>query len=233
MNILITGANRGIGLELVRQYLTRGERVFATARQPDSAIDLHTLKEAFPDQLTMVTLDVSDDDAIQQAAQTVREHIDSLDLLINNAGINPPGQSQRFGAVESAQMLRVLHVNTVAPLMVIQAFYDLLKAAEQSIVVNVSSQMGAFDWKRGGGFYGYSPSKTALNMVTHLLGADLGGDGITAITVHPGWVQTDMGGANASLTVEESAGGMVQLIDGITSADAGKFYNWNGTPHAW
>ncbi|MEQ8672113.1 MAG: SDR family oxidoreductase [Aggregatilineales bacterium] len=233
MKIFITGANRGIGLEFVRQYLANGDTVFAAARKPDEATELNALKSVYPDTLIPVQIDLIDDATIIDAAQSVREHTDSLDVLINNAGINPPGKFQEFGALDSQGMLFMLHVNTVAPLMVVQAFIDLLKAGDNPRVVNVSSQVGSFDWKRNGGSYGYAPSKSALNMVTNLLGYDLKPMGITAITTHPGWVQTDMGGPNASLTPEESVSGLITLIDGLTTSDAGKFYKWNGEQHEW
>ncbi len=234
MNIFITGANRGIGLEFVRQFLERGERVFATARKPEEADDLKALKDKYPDHLTVVQLDVIDDDSIASAAKAVAEHTDSLDLLINNAGINPPSKFQSFGALDSERMLFMLHVNTVAPLMVTQAFIDLLKAGDSAKVVNISSSMGSLDSRSGsGGFYGYCPSKAALNMVSVSMGTDLAPMGITTITTHPGWVQTDMGGPGASLTPTESVSGLIRVIDGMTSADAGKFYNWDGAEHAW
>lgn len=232
--ILITGANRGIGLGMVRECLGRDDyTVYATCRQPDDAADLHDLKDTHGDRLHIVQMDVTDEDSIAGAVGAVQQHTHALDVLVNNAGINLPGEQQTFTAMTADDMLSVFHVNVAGPLLVTRAFVDLLKQGEGAKVVNVSSQMGSLDWKTSGGYYGYSPSKAALNMVTRLFAADLKPHGITSITTHPGWVQTDMGGASANLTPEESASGMIDLIENTTSANNGGFYRWDGSEHPW
>jgi NAD(P)-dependent dehydrogenase (short-subunit alcohol dehydrogenase family) len=232
--ILITGANRGIGLGMVRECLRRESyTVYATCRQPDEAADLHDLKSTHGDRLHIVQLDVTDGDSIAGAVETVRQHTDALDVLVNNAGVNLPGQQQTFDSMTADKMLSMFRVNVAGPLLVTRAFLDLLKNGDDATVVNVSSQMGSLEWKNSGGYYGYSPSKAALNMVTRLFAADLKPHGITSITTHPGWVQTDMGGENANLTPEESARGMIDLIENTTPANNGGFYRWDGSEHPW
>ena len=231
--ILITGGNRGIGLGLVRQYLARGEWVFATARQPQAATELQNLRQQYPDTLSIVQLEVTDAVSITASVEAVRAQTDALDILINNAGINPDRPQQNFGKVKAEAMLHVLNVNAVAPLMVVQAYHDLLTAGTNPCLVNVSSQMGSLTRKTSGGEYSYCTSKAALNMVTRALAGDLRGAGVITITVHPGWVQTDMGGSHATLTPQESALGMLDLIDNLSAQDNGGFFNWNSQPHPW
>lgn len=230
--ILITGANRGIGLELVRQYLDRPDiRILATCRQPEQAAALQTLAQKQPDRVIIVPLDVSDPASVQTAAQLVAAQTDALDVLINNAGINRPGSEQTLTTMDADVMTHILRVNTVGPLLVVQAFVDLL--ADNAKILNVSSQMGAFTAGLPSGSYGYRASKAGLNMITRCMASDLGPRGITTITLHPGWVQTDMGGPNASITTQESAAGLIALADRITPKDNGDFFNWNGEHHVW
>jgi NAD(P)-dependent dehydrogenase (short-subunit alcohol dehydrogenase family) len=233
MRVFITGANRGIGLALTRQYLERGDTVFAAARTPDSATDLHALKQTYADHLTIVALDVTDAAQIHAAVETVRSQVDALDILINNAGVNPPRETQTLANIEFDLLHDTLHINTIAPLQIAQAFRKLLQAGDNAKLVNISSQMGSMTWKAGGGFYAYSTSKAALNMVSNLLGADLKPFGVITVAIHPGWVQTDMGGENAAVTPEDSAAGIIRVTDGLTLPDSGKFFNWEGEIHPW
>lgn len=232
MKIFITGANRGIGLEFVRQYLANGDTVFAAARKPEEAAELNTLTSLYPDTLTLIALDVANTESIASAAQTVREHTNALDVLINNAGINPPG-IQSLDQITPETMVSVFTTNAVGALMVVKAFLDLLKSGSSPRVVNISSQVGSLDWKKSGGGYAYASSKAAMNMITRCLSTDLKPFGITTITTHPGWVQTDMGGERAALRPEESVSGLIKLIAGLSPEDNGQFFKWNGEPHAW
>jgi NAD(P)-dependent dehydrogenase (short-subunit alcohol dehydrogenase family) len=229
--ILITGSNRGIGLELVRQYAARPDtRIFATCRRPEAATALNAIATAHPDRVTVLPLDAADEHAIEAAARTVAAQTDGLDILINNAAINP--RSDQSITVDAALMTETFQVNAVGPLLVTRALLPLLKAGTNVRVMNVSSQMGALQW-RPGGQYGYRTSKAALNMVTRCLAMDLGSQGITTITVHPGWVQTDMGGAGATLTPQDSVSGLIRLLDGLTPTDNGEFFKWDGSKHVW
>lgn len=232
-HIFITGANRGIGLELTRQYLQREDTyVFAAARRPQDAAGLHTLAEQYPDRLTLIPLEVTDESAIDRAVQTVAQVTPHLDILINNAGMNPSG-IQSLEVITPETMTTVFQVNAVAPLLVARAFRNLLKDGTRPRLVNVSTQVGSMTWKTSGGSYAYAASKAALNMVTRCLSADLKGSGIITIMLHPGWVQTDMGGSNAPLTPEQSANGIIALVDGLTESQNGLFFKWNGEPHPW
>ncbi len=231
MRICITGTNRGIGLELVRRYLERGDQVFAACRKPDKAVELQELKTRYSDHLTIIKLEVTNQDEIETAGQVVEGAVDGLDLLVNNAGMFNDGE--KLGNMSPEALLRVFSVNAVAPLMVSQRFFGLLAAGDDPKLVNVSSQMGSLSRKTDGGEYSYTSSKAALNMFTRALTFDLKPKGITTVTIHPGWVQTDMGGEEASLTVQESGAGILQLIDDLTLDDSGRFLSWEGEELPW
>jgi NAD(P)-dependent dehydrogenase (short-subunit alcohol dehydrogenase family) len=231
--VLITGANRGLGLEFVRQCLARGARVFAGCRNPEKAGDLQTLVVAHPEQLTILTLDVTDEATIDASVEIIRSQVDGLDLLINNAGAFPRRETPTNLNAET--MLQAFHLNSVAPMIVAQRCLDLLRAGNQPKIVNISSKMGSLWWKEkeGGGDYSYCSSKSALNMLTRTLAFDLRSDGIIVVAINPGWVQTDMGGSSADLTPAESVGGMLKVIEGLTEAHTSKFYTWEGREHRW
>lgn len=230
--ILITGANRGIGLEMVRQYLDQEDvLVFAMCRQPTKAEALNNLIQTHPNRLIVIPLDVVDAESLARSVEVVRAKSERIDVLVNNAGIGAPDQT--LEKISSETMHRLFDVNAVAPLMVAKAYLPLLRAGDNPRLVNISSQVGSMEWKKSGGSYAYAASKAALNMVTRCLAADLRADGVVTVTLHPGWVQTDMGGASASLTVEESARGILGVIQNLTSADNGHFFKWNGDTHPW
>ena len=230
--ILITGANRGIGLEFVRHYLARGERVFAGARTPERADELKQLREQHPDQLTLLPLEVTDMEQVRAAAQTIEQEAGSLDLLINNAGINEnsreaedPAKHSRLGSLSAPHILHVLHVNTVAPLMIAQEMLPLLEKGTNPRIVSISSGLGSIQ-QSGSGFYSYGTSKTALNRIMRILSYDLRRLGITTVTMDPGWVQTDMGGSSATISPNRSISAMIPVIDRLTLEDTGRFLHW-------
>jgi NAD(P)-dependent dehydrogenase (short-subunit alcohol dehydrogenase family) len=236
MRVLITGAGRGLGLELARQLLRGGHRVFAAVRDPGMAVDLAQLSQG--ERLVPTTLDVSDPDSIAAARRFVGCHTAALDLLINNAGTHsprlPPAQAnQRFGALEPAGLLQLVQVNAVGPLLVTQAFADLLEAGERPRVLCISSRLGSIGDKHEGGNYGYCASKATLNMLTRTMAWDLAPRGITAVAMNPGWVRTAMGGPNAPLSAAESVAGMLAVIEGLEPSDAGRFLRWDGGEQAW
>jgi NAD(P)-dependent dehydrogenase (short-subunit alcohol dehydrogenase family) len=232
--ILITGSNRGIGFGLVRQYLQQsGTFIFATCRDPDRADSLRNLAASYPDRIQIAELDVTDDSTIEQAARLVQRRTDCLDVLINNAGINPPRDEQTLDSVTSETMQQVYAVNTIGPLVVTRTFIDFLRAAENPKLIMMSSQLGSLTRAHSGRSYAYCASKAALNMVMRLIAAELSQFGITTITLHPGWVQTEMGGNNARLTVDESAQGVISVIENATLQDNGEFFNWNGESLPW
>jgi len=231
LRILITGANSGIGLALTQQYLQRGERVFATCRQPAEASTLAEFDTAYPDQLSVLPLDVTDNATIDAAAEMVSAQVDGLDMLINNAGFFP--KDENIDNLDAQTMLNTFHINAVGPIIVVHRFLGLLRAGNDAKVVNVSSQLGSLNRTTGKGYYSYNSSKAALNMLTRILAHDLRAEGIVVVTVHPGWVQTRMGGKGATITPEESASGLIAIADRITMDDSNKFYTWEGNEHSW
>jgi NAD(P)-dependent dehydrogenase (short-subunit alcohol dehydrogenase family) len=236
----LTGANRGLGLEWTRQLAGRVDRLFATCRHPEEAHDLADQADAHPDTVEVFALDVADPDAIDRAAEQVKQETGALDLLVNNAGINGGGTSDRFGTVDPETMMDVLRVNTAGPHLMTQAFADLLRAggtndsagADESVVVNVTSQLGSIANTSGGGWHSYKASKAALNMCTRLQAGALSGDAIV-VSMHPGWVRTDMGGSNARLSTEESVAGMLDVLAGLTPDDTGRFLAYDGGELPW
>jgi NAD(P)-dependent dehydrogenase (short-subunit alcohol dehydrogenase family) len=227
LRILVTGASRGLGLELVRQYLATGAQVFAAARHPDG--ELAALATAHAATLTLIPLDVTLDDQRQAAVATVEKVAGALDVLVNNAGKNAKGAA--LGAYTDALLLELVHTNAVAPVMLGQAFLPLLARGTNPRLVNVSTQVGSFGWNQAGTSAPYAASKAALNMYTRALAREA--RGITTIAVHPGWVKTDMGGPSATLTVVESATYLRTLVDRLEPSDSGQFFNYDGTPHPW
>jgi NAD(P)-dependent dehydrogenase (short-subunit alcohol dehydrogenase family) len=228
---LITGANRGIGLELARQYLERGDVVLATARNLETAEDLQALAAQNPGRCHLLPLDVTDEAAIAAVAALAATLVDGLDVLINNAGVFP--RNERPETLDAQTMLETLHVNAVAPLIVARELLDLLRRGRRPRVLNITSQLGSLTRRASGRCYSYCSSKAALNMLTRSLAFDLQPDGIIAVVVHPGWVQTDMGGAHAPVLVGESARGIIALADGLLPEQTSKFLTWDGREHAW
>jgi NAD(P)-dependent dehydrogenase (short-subunit alcohol dehydrogenase family) len=238
--ILITGANRGIGLEMVERYMARGDaQVFATCRNPAGATALMALAEQHAGRLTVLGLDVTDQAAVERALGELGAQVDGLDVLYNNAGIFPGGVDARegssaiFGQLEAAAMLEVFRVNTVAPVIMVQAAADLLRRGTNARVINMSSDVGSLTLRDKGGNYSYPSSKTALNMMTRSLAGDLRGAGVIVVSMHPGWIQTEMGGKRAALTLDEAVPRMMQVVDGLTLEDSGLFFQWDGTRVPW
>lgn len=229
--VLITGANRGLGLAFTKESLARGYRVFATCRRPDAADDLQALAADNPEQLTVLRLDVADEETIDAAATAVKAQEGALDLLINNAGVNPGGERPRNLGAET--MLHTFRVNAVGPMLVAQRHLDLLRAGDDPKILNISSTAGSLSRKSSGGGYSYSSSKAALNMLTRALAFDLDSDGIIVVAIHPGWVRTDMGGPTAPLGPAESVRGVLDVADDLSQADTGSFYTHEGREAPW
>jgi NAD(P)-dependent dehydrogenase (short-subunit alcohol dehydrogenase family) len=238
--ILITGSNRGIGLELVHHYLLQDDiLIFATCRNPSDASDLQTLAKQHPDRVHVVELDVVNQISIEESVATVSQTVDGLDMLINNAGILPGGVDNRaknigtFGLLEADAMLNVFRVNSISPIIVTQTYADLLRNGTNARVINVSSDAGSINRRSTGCDYSYPSSKAALNMMSRCLAGDLRVDNVIVISIHPGFIQTDMGGVNAHLTLDEALPSLVQTIDGLTLDDSGQFFNWDGKQVDW
>ena len=224
-NVVITGAGRGIGLELARQSAAAGDRVFALVRDPSRAEGLRGLGG----QVSIHQADVASDESVRAAASAIGG--EPIDVLYNVAGVLGPVKPElEVGSSDWAAWTEVLHVMTYGPLRVLQAFLPRLR--EGSKAISVTSQLAASTWPYGG-MYPYVAAKAALNRVMRSVAFDLRDRGIVVGVIHPGYVQTDMGGPNADITPEESARGIRATTETWTLADTGAFLKWNGEPHAW
>jgi NAD(P)-dependent dehydrogenase (short-subunit alcohol dehydrogenase family) len=227
--ILLTGANRGLGLEFTRQYLDAGWRIYACCRTPDKATELQALAGASNGRVSIHALDVTDFPRIEALAHELRNV--SLDVLLNNAGIYGPNR-MRLGNIDYKSWAEVFAVNTMAPMKMVECFVEHVARSERKIVACITSQMGSVA-QNSGGHYLYRSSKAALNMVVRGLAVDLRPRHIIAVVVHPGWVQTDMGGADATLKPPESIRGMRGVLDRLGAEDSGKFLNYDGSEIPW
>lgn len=221
--LVVTGANRGIGLELARQARSRGARVIATARRPMDAPELTALG------VRVEALDVADPASVKRFARALGGL--PVDTLINNAGIG--GGSAPLAELDPETLLDTFRVNTLGPLRVTQALLPNLRAGRDRRIVQITSLMGSIADNSSGGSYGYRASKAALNMVTKSLSIDLAGEGFVCAALHPGWVRTAMGGSNAPLSVEESVAGLLLVIDGLTLEQTGAFLDFDGETLPW
>jgi NAD(P)-dependent dehydrogenase (short-subunit alcohol dehydrogenase family) len=237
MRAFITGANRGLGLELTRQYLERGDQVFAASRQPADAGDLQRLRRQYPDRLTLLPLDVTNAASITAAAQTVSAATDSLDVLINNAGVYPHAGSgdahQSLGQLTHDDAIETMQVNAIGPLLVSQALLPLLRAGHKGRILSISSGQGSLTWKATGDPYHYSASKAALNMYMRSLAAEIGTYGLISVIVDPGWMRTEMGGDSATQDPADSARGIIRLAEQLRVEENGSFVTWQGQPVPW
>ncbi|HEX5656446.1 MAG TPA: SDR family oxidoreductase [Polyangiales bacterium] len=224
-SVLITGANRGLGLEFAKQYAEAGWRVFASARAISE--ELAQLGERHA-QLTLHRLELGDEASVRALS---RELTDPIDLLLNNAGTMGPAQ-QSVGKLDAAGMLETLRINTVAPLVIANAFLEQVARSERKLLIAVTSGMGSIE-ETSGGYHAYRASKAALNMTFRNLALDLRGRGVIAAVINPGWVQTDMGGRGAPTTVQDSIAKMRKVFDGLTSDDSGTFLDYKGGTLPW
>lgn len=230
-NLLITGSNRGIGLEFVKQYAAVGWRVFACCRNPDKSEALKQLVSQHAGLLSVHVLDVADFEQIDRLATELANQ--EIDLLLNNAGVCPDIYHNGFGITDYATWMQTLRVNSMAPLKMAEAFIRQISCSQQRKIINITSKMGSIADNTSGDYYLYRSSKTALNMATKNLSIDLAPRSIITAVLHPGWVQTDMGGPNALITVQQSVTGMRRVIAQLTPVDNGKFYAYNGKEIAW
>jgi NAD(P)-dependent dehydrogenase (short-subunit alcohol dehydrogenase family) len=235
MRVLVTGSNRGLGYEFVRQYLELGYEVIATCRFPKKAESLQKLKSSYENRLTIIKLDVSDKESIKNAYETVENGFSSVDLIINNAGIiSGDGENEYpLGKIHTENVLHILNVNSVGPLLISEQFLDLLQKGTNPKIVNISSGMGSIGQKIDTSRYSYCMSKAALNMASKMLSIELKSKGIAVWSIHPGWNRTDMGGSGATLNPKNSVASMIKIIDSKTVRDTGKFLDWNGSEYAW
>jgi len=230
---LVTGANRGLGLEFVRQLLARGDRVVATCRQPGRAQALNRLVAEHPGRLHVLPLDLA---APKTHAELARElpllgaGADApLDLLVNNAGVLHSGE--RFGAVGADNLDDSLRTNASGPFLLTQAL--AAQFADGATVANLSSQLGSIASTARYGTPSYAISKAALNMATVLLAHALAERGIMVVALHPGWVRTDMGGAGAEIEPADAVSSLLAVIDRVGVADSGRFLDRHGATVPW
>lgn len=224
--LLVTGANRGLGLEFVRQYAALGWDVIACSRKPDAL----ALREAGGARTEIHALDVADFAAVSALAAALSGR--RIDVLVNNAGVAGV-EAGTFGAVDAAVWEATFRVNALAPLKVAEAFVGHVAASGQKKLVAISSRLGSIGLNDRGGLYAYRASKAALNMAWKSLSVDLNARGVICAVLHPGWVQTDMGGSAAPVTPPQSVAGMVKQIAALSPADSGAFVNYDGARVEW
>lgn len=217
-HVLITGANRGLGLEFARQYKEAGWDVVATARQSSPELEALSVR--------VETLDMQDLDAVERFG----DRLDRLDLLIANAGTYGPREVTT--ADEAREWAETFVVNTIAPYLLAQSVLPLVEASSGKLIA-VSTKMGSIEDNTSGGFIAYRSSKAALNAAWRNLAIEARHRGVIAAVLHPGWVQTRMGGASAPLEPEESIAGMRKVIEGLTLEQSGSFLSYDGTTVPW
>ncbi|MBM3503415.1 MAG: SDR family oxidoreductase [Alphaproteobacteria bacterium] len=236
--ILITGANRGLGLGVARILARRGWQVHATCRNPAKAEALAALAKD-TGRVTVHALEVTDFPGIERLGRELADA--AIDVLLNNAGIMNASQrtfdrgsnAHGLGQFDDDEWMQVLRVNTMAPLKMAEVFVEHVARSDRKVMATISSIMGSIGELNAGRWYPYRTSKTAVNMVMRNLAADLKPRGIAAIAIHPGWVRTEMGGPSAAVSIEDSTSGLAEVIERASFADSGKFLTWQGKEMAW
>jgi NAD(P)-dependent dehydrogenase (short-subunit alcohol dehydrogenase family) len=221
--VVVTGANRGIGLELARQLSERGDTVIATARDPESATDLKALA------VRAEALDVENPKSIAAFAKRLKGA--PLDVLVHNAAVGVEGPAVEGVTAEDVE--NHFRANALGPLLLTQALLPNLRAGERKLVVAISSGLGSISENSNGGWVAYRISKTALHQVMRTLSAELSKDGLSFVLISPGWVRTRMGGQGAPLSPEESVRAVLKVVDKLTPKDTGRFFNQRGREIPW
>jgi NAD(P)-dependent dehydrogenase (short-subunit alcohol dehydrogenase family) len=230
MNILITGANRGIGLEMVRYAMEQGWRVFACCRNPHNADNLFSIAKLSNGQISVHIADMQELSTIQALSYELRN--DPIDMLINNAGIYGSDKNT-FGGVDTDSWLQAFQINCIAPLKMVEAFSHQLEMSQNKLVACISSKMGSMADNGYGSSYIYRSSKAALNAVVKSLSIDLKQKNIISVALHPGWVKTEMGGDNAEISTRESVEKMLTILSALTIKDSGRFIDIDGSDIPW
>jgi len=228
--VLITGANRGLGLEFCRQYAEQSWHVIACSRNPDDAFDLNNLASRHPN-IQLEQLDVSEFAQIDELSKKLAAQ--SIDVLINNAGIYADNKSNGFGHLDYQAWTQSLVVNTEAPVKMAEAFLPQIKKSDKKLIVSISSLMGSIADNDSGGSIFYRSSKAALNAAMKSLAIELKDQSVGVLIFHPGWVKTDMGGPNGLINAEHSIAGMRALIKNFSLDQSGSFVKYDGTPMPW
>lgn len=227
--VLITGTNRGIGLEFAKQFIARGDTLLATCRDIASATELDRLK-VNNEKLQIFELDVSSQESMESLPEKLEGQ--AIDIFINNAGVYGPRDSE-FGNVSTGEWAKVFQINAKAPMILTQLLIENLHDGFEKKLIYISSKMGSIDDNKGGGSYVYRSSKAALNAVAKCIAVDLGNSGYSVAVLHPGWVQTDMGGPNALIDTGTSVSNMINVIDNLNTQNSGSFFNYDGVIIPW
>lgn len=228
-SVLITGANRGLGLEFVRQYEAKGWRVLAACRAPERADALQVLAAENSD-IELLSLDVTKESDINALAERLEGQ--AIDHLVLNAGVLG-ADCAVLGEMTQAKWLEVLTVNTVAPALLIQALRDNVTASEHKTIIGISTRVASLADNSSGNMYSYRTSKVALNQILVSAAQNLREQGVKTLAIHPGWVQTDMGGKDATFTAQQSVAGIIDVAQNMTLADSGSFRVFDGSSIEW
>lgn len=228
--VLITGASRGIGLQFCKKYCESGWTVIAACRNPAHSAGLTDLAVQYGN-LQVETLDMASLEQIDRLAQKLSAQ--TVDLLINNAGVYEDGRNNGFGRLDYGKWSSSFAINTLGPVKMAEAFFQQISRSKGKLIVNISSLMGSMSDNGSGGSLMYRTSKAALNAAMKSLSLDLAPSGIGILILHPGWVKTDMGGSNALIDVVTSVNGMCQVIDNFEMSQTGGFYKYDGQSLPW
>ena len=228
--VLVTGANRGLGLEFVRQYAAEGWEVLAACRSPKDARELGKLAAESNGRIRVIEMNVADTSSVKAAAAALKD--EAIDLLLNNAGVRGPANGG-LGRIDYETWKKVLNTNTLGPMRVAEAFLENVARGNGKRIVTITSGLGSIGDNTSGGSYTYRSSKAAVNMTMKSLAIDLAPRGITCAVMNPGWVRTDMGGPNGTLAPAESIAAMRFVIATMKPEDSGKFLNWDGQNYPW
>ncbi|MDT8322170.1 MAG: SDR family oxidoreductase [Xanthomonadales bacterium] len=231
--ILITGANRGLGLGLTRAYLQDGFQVITASRH--SSPELEALQNA---RLRIFQVDLTNDDALRELADELSGS--DIDILVNNAGTmaKPPGAEseqgvQGFGHFDRDLWRELFDINLFTPMRLAELFVEQLARSPHGRIVTISSSLGSMGMNEYGGLYAYRASKAGVNAIMKSMSLDLAERGVIAVPLNPGWVKTRVGGPDAPMEVEESVAGMKRVIDGLQPSDSGRFWSWDGSELPW
>lgn len=230
MNVLITGASRGIGLEMVKYGIEHNWRIFACCRHPQQADSLFSLAKLANGRVSVHVADMYELATIQALSYELRN--DAIDILINNAGIYGSDKN-KFGHVDVQSWINTFQVNSIAPLKVAEALIEQVRMGDKKIIACISSKMGSMADNGSGGSYIYRSSKAALNAVVKSMSVDLKQDGIKCVALHPGWVKTEMGGPNAEISTRECVNSLFKIMLSLEDKDSGRFIDIDGTTIPW
>lgn len=239
---LVTGAYKGLGFEWCKQLGKQGYKVILTARDLKKAQEAAELLNEQELVIYPKALEVKDEKQIEEIAVWANEMFGRIDLIVNNAGINPKDYADKsrmakafhLSDLDAKEMLDVLYINSIAPLLIVKHFRQLLNKSEKPIVINISSWLGSVTNLKFGGHYGYVGSKNLLNVFNKSMANELKQENIICINVNPGWVQTDMGGQKAQFTTEQAVTNILtNIVSKVSIAESGKFLNFDGSEHPW